>query len=278
VQFITRLKNTSAYDAQEVIDAGLKSFANGSEGFVFAAFGEGATNENPWYQEANDRTHFAVSESFFNLVTGLGNIDPRGFVFFDEGFDSTPAPNGSAELDQGGDLYTKMYDYVTADAPIPFYTYDQLMFDMAEAYLSLGQNEDAKTALDAGTRAAMVRQLQYGKLSLSFIVVEDDPETEDVDETITIEDLVDSYVADVSPAAGSLTDEDIWDQNYISLYPYQSIEAYAFYRRTDHPNLTNPNGEIPRRFPYPQSEIDNNKENVPSVQPSNGVWWDDLSE
>lgn len=258
-KFISRLANTSHYDAQAVIDAGNNSFAHIGESFVFDAFGDGATDQNPWYQESTDRSHFAVSQSFFNLLEP--NEDPRGHIFFNEGYESVPAPNGAANQDQAGDIYTKMYDYVRPGSPIPFYTYDQLKFHMAEAYLNLNQNEDAKEALEEGIEAAVER---------AYANIGESADEEEIEEYLS--------QSAVNPAAESLTKEDVWEQYYISLYPFQSIEAFAFYRRTDYPNLTNPEGSIPRRFPYPQSELDNNAENVPSVQRSTGVWWDELSE
>lgn len=254
-KFLSQLANTSSYDAQAVIEAGEKSFESPSESFVFDVFGTGATEQNPWYQEKTDRAHFAVSESFFNLLEP--NTDPRGHIFFDQGYASVPAPNGAAELDQGGDIYSKMYSYVKEGAPIAFYTYDQLKFHMAEAYLERGNELSAKVAYEEGVEAAIERAYAYTGLT---------PDEEEVEEYLE--------QSAVNPEAGDLTKEHVWEQYYISLYPYQSIEAYSFYRRTDYPNLTNPEGDIPRRFPYPQSELDNNAENVPSVQPSTSVWWD----
>jgi hypothetical protein len=72
--------------------------------------------------------------------------------------------------------------------------------------------------------------------------------------------------------------EDIIKQKYISFWLYQPIEAYNDWRRTGFPALTNSIGLPPRRFPYPQSEFDSNAENVPTVQPTDGVWWDDGTE
>jgi hypothetical protein len=259
-KFISRLANTTHYNAQAVIDAAANSFTSNADDFTFARFGTGATNENPWFQERNDRAHFAVSKSLFDLLSGID--DPRGYVFFDKGYESTPAPNGAAQLDQAGDLYTKMYNYVRADSPIPFYTYDQLMFDVAEAYLDKNQAADAKTAYEKGVEAAIKRQFSY--VGVTTIGEE------------SLQDYIDEYLGQtsVNPAAASLTKELVWQQNYISLYPFQSIEAFAFVRRTGVPNLVNPNGNIPRRLPYVQSEVDNNAANVPSVQLGNGVWWD----
>ncbi len=83
---------------------------------------------------------------------------------------------------------------------------------------------------------------------------------------------------EVLPAdASGLTMDMIYTQKYIHLWPYGSVEAFAEWRRTGYPSLTNP-FEAPRRFPYPQNEISGNAENVPDVTAYNGVWWDDGTE
>lgn len=252
--FMTRLKNTSYYDANVVIQSAENGFANASEGFIFRKFTATGTGEHPWQQEAADRTHFAVSESFYNLLTSKN--DPRAELFF--GDNVVPAPNGAADLDQAGNIYTKPYGYITSTSPLEFLTYDQLLFALAEAHLSNGSSGEAYDAYLAATEAAVLRVVGA-----------------------TQEDA-DTYVAggSVAVGAGNLTLANIIEQKYISFYPFQSLEAYAEYRRTKIPNLQNPNGPIPGRFPYPQGELDNNGANVPNVAlyPGPGVWWDDLTE
>jgi hypothetical protein len=84
---------------------------------------------------------------------------------------------------------------------------------------------------------------------------------------------------EILPAtAGELTLEMIITQKYVALFPYGSIEAYAEWRRTGIPVMTNPLANTPRRFPYPQDEISGNGENVPDVTYLMGVWWDDGTE
>ncbi|MBT9395204.1 SusD/RagB family nutrient-binding outer membrane lipoprotein [Hymenobacter sp. NST-14] len=80
--------------------------------------------------------------------------------------------------------------------------------------------------------------------------------------------------------AANLTLQNIITQKYISFFVYQSIEAYNDYRRTGFPTLQNPKNSVffPRRFPYPQSEIATNKDNVPNATIGDGVWWDDGTE
>lgn len=251
-RFITRLSNTPAYDANKVIDAVGKSFANNSEALIFRAFTEGATTEHPWAQEESDREHFAVSESLFNRLDAKN--DPRMEVFFDE-YDLGPAPNGTAQLDQGGDFYDKMYSYVNSDSPLELLTYDQLKFYEAEAQLVAGNTAAANNAFEAGVIAALERyNINNGQIN--------------------------AYTSQTSvfPGEGNLTEQDIHEQLYISFYPFQSQEAYVEIRRNDYPDITNPNGSLLQRLPWPQGELDFNAENNPGTPTTNGVWWDDLSD
>ncbi len=96
------------------------------------------------------------------------------------------------------------------------------------------------------------------------------------------------YVAQHSDLA-SLADTDaqlaqIIQQKYIALYSH-GLETWTDYRRLGLPDLTpvpggnnafNNNGEIPRRLPYPQTEIDLNESNVPITAPDfqQRFWWD----
>jgi hypothetical protein len=73
-------------------------------------------------------------------------------------------------------------------------------------------------------------------------------------------------------------------QKYIALYSH-GLESWTDFRRTGYPAITpvpggtnafNLNGEVPRRLPYPQTEIDLNPSNVPITEPNfqNPFWWD----
>ncbi len=250
-KFITRLSNTSAYDPQEVIDEVALSFVDNSEAFIFNAFGAGATNEHPWAQEENDRAHFAASESLFNMMNAKN--DPRIAVYFDDAAANLgPAPNGTAALDQAGDLYDKIYDYVMPDSPLEFLTYDQLKLYEAEAHFALGNPTPANTAYEEAVTASLQR---YGVAAADIATY--------------------TGQASVFPGAGALTLNDVHEQLYLSFYPFQSQDAYAELRRNDFPVIVNPNGDFLLRIPYAQTELDNNIENNPGTPVSNGVWWDD---
>ncbi len=234
-------------------------FAGSADDFTFAAFNSSASGQNPWYQESTDRSHFAVSKTFFDLLTGLN--DPRLSYLVAEipAGGRNPAPNGASVNDQGGTVYSRASaDVVGPASPLPIMTYSELKFIEAEAKLSKGDRPGAYAAYLDGVNAALAQQ---GASATDAA----------------------TYVAQGSVGVGdaALTRKDIITQKYISFWIYQPIEAYNDYRRVDadFPTLTNVKGAPPKRLPYPQSEIDSNASNVPTVDIfANGVWWDDSSD
>lgn len=76
----------------------------------------------------------------------------------------------------------------------------------------------------------------------------------------------------VDPGAASLTLSHIMTQKYIALF--MDPEVFNDWRRTDLPALTpNAGGNIPRRFPYPQQEVNLNA-NTPQTTIFASVDWD----
>lgn len=85
---------------------------------------------------------------------------------------------------------------------------------------------------------------------------------------------VTTYLAQntVDPGAGSLTLDHIMTQKYIALF--MDPEVFNDWRRTGIPALTpNAGGNIPRRFPYPQQEVNLNG-NTPQTTIYATVDWD----
>jgi hypothetical protein len=244
--------------AQAVLNATKNAFTGAADNFSFTKFTTSATGENPWFQESNDRGHHGISDTFYNLVTGLK--DPRGdAAFFTAiGGKIVPAPqNQTLRQDQAGAVYSKASARViSATAHLPIITYDEIKFLEAEANLRLGNKDAAYKAYQDGIRAAMARV------------------------GVTDAKLISDYLAQSNIGMGldKLTINDIITQKYLAFWIYQPIEAYNDFRRSGIPKLNNTYGPALRRFPYAQNEIDNNKANVPNVATDNGVWWDDGSE
>jgi hypothetical protein len=257
-RYYNRLSNIDPQgSATKALEAAANGFANATDNFTFSKFTNTAIGENPWFQESNDRSHHAVGKTFDDLLVSLN--DPRRTFLIAPAPNSgqiNPAPNGTLTNDQANKEFSDpTIAVLNATAPLPLMTYDELKFIEAEANLRLGNNADALTAFQEGVREAMIRQGINEAAVTDFLASDNLPTT-----------------------AASLTLQDIIRQKYIAYWLFQPIEAFNDYRRTGFPTLNNPLGPAPRRFPYPQSELDANSENVPNVELSNGVWWDDGSD
>lgn len=249
-------KRDPAGSATRALAAINSGFASGADDFTFSKFTATSTGENPWFQERNDRSHFAVSRTFFNILTDLNDPRRATLVGTTPAGTQVAAPSGASLNDQGSTRYSRASSQlVNASSPLPLMTFSELKFIEAEAQLRAGRRPEAYTAYLAGVNAALARQFVTGTAATTYVAQ-----------------------PNVSVGAANLTLQNIITQKYISFYVYQPIEAYNDYRRTGFPTLTNTRGVPPRRFPYPQGEIDNNAANVPSTGPMDGVWWDDGTE
>ncbi len=257
-RYLNRLSNIDpAGSAADALAAASNGFASSEDDFTFDNWSDDLGHENTWYQEENERRHHAVSVTFFNILDEVN--DPRIPLFITRvGGEYVPAQNGTSQQDQAGVIYSRISDNVIhPTAPLPVMTYAELKFIEAECHLRKA-SPDAAAALaayEAGLDAALE---QAGVETGQAQAYKAQPE--------------------IMPAdAANLTLDMIYRQKYIHLWPYGAVEAYAEWRRTGFPSLTNP-FDTPRRFPYPQNEISGNAENVPNVTPYNGVWWDDGTE
>lgn len=243
--------------AADALAAAANGFASMEDDFTFDNWANELGHQNTWFQEEAERRHHAVSVTFYELLNGLN--DPRIPLFItQQSGEYVPAPNGTSDEDQAGTIYSRISNNVIyATAPLPIMTYAELMFIEAECHLRKA-SPDAAAALEAYEAGLDAALEQAGVDPTDAATYKAQPE--------------------VLPAdASDLTNEMIWTQKYIHLWPYGAVEAYAEWRRTGFPTMNSP-FDVPRRFPYPQSEISGNAENVPDVTPYNGVWWDDGSE
>ena len=253
-----RLSNVDATgSAARALSAAANGFASSEDDFTFDNWTASLGHENTWYQEENERKHHAVSVTFFDILDGVN--DPRIPLFVTQvNGEYVPAPNGTAVQDQPGTIYSRMTENVIyATAPLPIMTFAELKFIEAECHLRKAA-PDASSALaayEAGLDAALT---QAGVDPADADTYKAQPEVLPTD-------------------AANLTMDMIYKQKYIHLWPYGAVEAYAEWRRTGYPTMTNP-FETPRRFPYPQNEVSGNPDNVPDVTPYVGVWWDDGTE
>ncbi len=250
-------KRDPAGSASIALEAAANGFASPDDDFTFDNWANDLGHENTWYQEENERRHHAVSVTFYGLLESLN--DPRIPLFITQvNGEYVPAPNGTSAEDQAGTIYSRITNNVIyATAPLPIMTYAELKFVEAECHLRKA-SPDASAALAAYVEGLDAALEQAGVETADADAYKNQPEV-------------------VPSDASGLTLEMIYAQKYIHLWPYGAVEAYAEWRRTGFPQMNNP-FETPRRFPYPQNEISGNAENVPSVTPYNGVWWDDGTE
>ena len=217
--------------------------ASNEDDFQFI-FGSAPNEANPQFQFTQDRAGNMEMDQFFVDMLEARN-DPRRdlFVSGDKGFQ----PNSF---------------YTTINSPVVYMSYAEVKFIEAEAEL-MGNN-DAAAAEAALTEAV--------EASLSRI-------TETIDT-----DYVDTYANFNGLTTDNERLERIMTEKYIALYSH-GLEAWSDFRRTGFPTITpnplgsnafNLNGEVPRRLPYPQTEIDLNPTNVPTNAPNfqDRFWWD----
>lgn len=202
------------------------------------------SNPNPFYQFMDQRGDIRMGATLVDML--IGDDDPRLEFYVAEDADgeyvgSEPGSQNEAASAPGPDIAGKT-------APTKLMTYSELKFIEAEAHFRLGETDEAQAAYEEAVAASVLR-------------VTGDANT----------DWLDAKINGVP-----VTLEDILQQKYID--SFGTNQAYADFRRTGYPDLELAQGavlqQIPTRFPYAQSEIDYNTENVPSVQITDKVWWD----
>ncbi len=227
-------------------------------------FGSAATNNSPNYQFYTQRgdisytydATYSVDGNFFQLLSNLN--DPRKYDIID-----------SADESVGN--YLNSY-YQEDNSPVEFICYDEMMFTAAEAILrTTGNFANAAIAYNNGIAANMAK-------------VSSNPA---VGPAISNGQIATYQAANPLPITSV---NDALAQNYLQEYiaEYMNPEAWTTWRRscavTGYPNgnpaLSPVSGPyqsdgIPRRFLYPQSELNLNGANVPSAtQWSPKVFWD----
>lgn len=241
------------------------AFQSPEDDMTFAQWSgsEDLAHQNPWFELAGRQPRkLSISRTFYDLLEVTN--DPRKEVFCTsthyENFQKayTPALNGDAELDASGTKYSKITSAVLQPTtPIPLLSYVELLFIKAECHLRLHHYDLAFAAY----QKAVLKDMEA--------------------EGITQEELVQNktfYNQVLAVPPEDLTLEAVITQKYIALWPFQSLEVYNDWRRTGIPELNNPLGKPPLRFPYPQNERSTNNANVPDVSLDEGVWWDDGTE
>lgn len=173
-------------------------------------------------------------------------------------------------------------------APIMLTSFTNFM--LAETALTAGVTGDARAYLEAGVRASITKVVGFGERLdyLDDIITADDPETEDVDEEVTIRDQyvpttdqIDRYVNNVLGDYDDATGEDRLEvviNEYMKASFGNGVEAYNTYRRTGLPSDMQPTllaapGEYINSFFYPNELVNQNSNATQKASQAVRVFW-----
>ncbi len=252
MRYSKRDPGTAASDALAAIPNAISSNAEN----MMAIFGSSNNNANQWYAFINNRGgYYQIRDSFIDMFFDGTNVtDGRCSFYFTTADDSAGYYRGAAggSPDPGASTVGNLF--ASIDSPLPMVTYFEMKFIEAEAKLMNGDEAGAKTALGEAVDA-----------SFEFV-------TGAVDTAYTPQVMSDYDAA--ADAAAKM--EVVMTEKYKAMFI--QTEVYSDWRRTGLPNLTpQPGaalGEIPRRWPTPQSErlYNTNAKVVNNLLTR--VWWD----
>jgi hypothetical protein len=226
---------------------------------------------NPWYNLWLNNLIIA-GEKFTNLLKATN--DPRGLAYWDliafpvgagaVFTEISGKPNGDPT---GGSSYSPVGPntyYGKPDSPVLIATYFELLFIEAEAAMRSGNTTRAATAHNAAIKGSM-------DMLRTTILANGVPEA----------DITAYQAAFGAETAGSINMAKIMTEKYKAMFT-MNVETWVDLRRHDfqYPTyLALPNdaklSEFPRRGLYPQTELQNNPNNVPAGQTmTSRLWWD----
>ncbi|MGM0945217.1 MAG: SusD/RagB family nutrient-binding outer membrane lipoprotein [Bacteroidota bacterium] len=265
-RFLIHTKNTSSFNASEVLTAVAGGFTSNADDASVTFFEQ---RFNPWAQVAINNQNLLlggwISEQFIEALDGTSypTFDPRLPLMVgttDEG-EFIGVPNGAGRGDapeQGArsTLIPGQY-YTSTQSPILIATYAELKFIEAEAALGT----DAARAYEAYLTGIEAHMDMLGVADVDKISYLNDPS--------------------VSMGASNLTLADIMKEKWVAmfLHPETWNDARRFdyaYKDMTLPENLNPNlnGNFIRRLAYPDSEVSRNGDNVPQVTLLDRIWWD----
>ena len=246
----------------EVIAAADSSFT-GIEDQCLFTFDGSSSQTSPWYRMRQDRNAHAASQSLHDKLTSRS--DPRDTIYFI----ANPQGDGTLVFAANGQTQDVQSEYgvsglSVADAPTYIFSYHELEFIKAEAYVRLGNLALAKTALQEAIRAA------FQKPNVGLTAAQADTYFTDHVEALF----------DADPL------KEVMNQKYIAFFEEEALEAYSDIRRLqamgdnviELKNPYNVTVGFPQRFTYGSSDVTTN----PNVAAAYGngdyvytekVWW-----
>jgi hypothetical protein len=263
-RLLNQVSKTGQYNAANVLAAIDKAYTSNADDAQVTDF----TNRNPWAQAAVNNKSLLLdawlSSYFVNATNGntYGVFDSRlPFITDTTMFlDYRGTPNGAGYQGVKNTDHAQSYLdvdkwYSSDNSPLQIITNAECRFIEAEAAFRSNDMTRAYTAYIAGITASM--------------------------EKIGVQaDSIANYLANpaVSVGAASLTLSLIMKEKYVACF--LSPVTWDDMRRFDYAykDFTLPvNASLPtfiRRLDYPNSEISRNGSNVPDVQRTDHLWWD----
>lgn len=223
------------------------AFSSSSQDFQYPYLGTGMdVNPINGFFETNET--MVIDASYIELMQSLD--DPR----LSHAFEVLPFTGGQRKP---GDYFA------SPGTPVKLASYTEQLFLLAEARLRTSDTQGAEEALEVAIELSM-EEISDGEIT---------------------QEEMDNYISENASLIGSFEAdlEVIIREKYIALFT--TPEPWTDFRRTGYPQLepneggvsgSNPNGEIPRRLIYPQSERLRNQ-NFPSINPTmqDRFWWDE---
>jgi hypothetical protein len=263
-RYLLRLSH-KAPNYSEVIAAAANSFTGVADQCLLT-FDGSSSQTAAWYRMLQDRNSHAASLSLHDKL--LSRSDPRDAIYF------VPNPEGDGSLvfaENGSNVDIQSLYGVSGlsvpDAPTYIFSYHELEFIKAEAYVRLGGASNlalAKTALQKAISAA------FQKPNVG----------------LTADDAAAYFTDHVEALFDADPLSEVMNQKYIAFYEEEALEAYSDIRRLeamgdDVIELKNPYNTtvgFPQRFTYGSSDVTTN----PNVATAYGngsyvytekVWW-----
>ncbi len=263
-RLLNEVSKTSQYDPNQVLAAIDKAYTNNNDDAQVTQF----VDRNPWAQAAINNKNLVLdawlSSYFVNATNGntYGVFDPRLPQITDTTMflDYRGTPNGAGYQGTRNTDHAQSYLdvdkwYSSTNSPLQIITNAEIRFIEAEAALRANNPGRAYTAYIAGITASM------NKLDVPA-------------------DSIAKYLANpaVSVGADALTLNLIMKEKYVAcfLMPVTWVDMRRFdysYKDFVLPENVTLNTFI-RRMDYPSTEISRNGSNVPEVQRTDHLWWD----
>ncbi|MFT4154525.1 SusD/RagB family nutrient-binding outer membrane lipoprotein [Parafilimonas sp.] len=262
-RMLNQVSKTSSYDADAVLAELAEAYTSNDDDAEITAF----DGYNPWAQEAYNNASLVLdgwlSANFVNAMNGTtyGLFDPRLPLITDTTRygDYRGTVNGAGAVGNNtvhNECYLTVGKWYSSDAsPLQIITYAECKFIEAEAEFRNGDKDAAYTAYLEGIDANMQ------KIGVS---------TSDITSYKT------SSI--VAVGASNITLQLIFKEKYAALF--LSPVTWDDMRRTDYDykDFTLPVSAalstFIRRMNYPSDEISTNSSNIPTVELTDHLWWD----